>query len=140
MIVVMAEYFILVILVCIFYLCYTAFEAKKNQSLYNENKPNSIVSKNNFSTETTENKFKELYLAAKQENQEVIGWLSIDNTDISYPLLQTMDNSYYLTHNHKNENCGNGDYAVGFARPRRRIRRKRVCRLRKTCHGKHSRG
>lgn len=103
MIVVMAEYFILVILVCIFYLCYTAFEAKKNQSLYNENKPNSIVSKNNFSTETTENKFKELYLAAKQENQEVIGWLSIDNTDISYPLLQTMDNSYYLTHNYKNE-------------------------------------
>lgn len=107
MLVVMAEYFIFVIIVCVLYLCYTAYESRRNQSLYNDNKT-SIVSKKNFSTEPTENKFKDLFLSAKQENSEVIGWISVDNTDISYPLLQTMDNSYYLTHNYKNENSTYG--------------------------------
>lgn len=107
MIVVMAEYFILVIIVCVFYLCYTAYESKKNESLYNDNK-HSIISKKNFSTDPTENKFRDSFLAAKQENQEVIGWISIDDTEISYPLLQTMDNNYYLTHNYKNESSNYG--------------------------------
>lgn len=39
----------------------------------------------------------------KQENQDVIGWIQIDNTIIDYPLLQTTDNDYYLNHNYKKE-------------------------------------
>lgn len=105
--VVLAEYFIFVIIICIIYLCYTAIEAKKNQNLYaiSDNNINNIVNKNNFSTDTENlnNEQQKLYLSAKQENQEVIGWISIEGTDISYPLLQTIDNSYYLTHNYKNE-------------------------------------
>lgn len=109
MVVVMAEYFIFVIIVCILYLCYTAFQAKKNQNLYatNDDISNSIVTQNNFSTtpdaENVQNEQQKLYLSAKQENKEVIGWLSIDGTDISYPLLQTIDNTFYLTHNYKKE-------------------------------------
>ena len=106
MLVVMAEYFIFVILVCIFYLCYTTFESNKNQSLYNNS--NTIVSKKNFSDEPISNEFREKFLAAKQENDEVIAWISVDNTDISYPLLQTIDNTYYLTHNYKKENSSYG--------------------------------
>lgn len=103
MIVVMAEYFIFVIIVCILYLCYNAYETKRNDSLYNNGEKKSIISKNNFSTNTDENKFRESFLSANRENSEVIGWISIDDTKISYPLLQTIDNSYYLTHNYKNE-------------------------------------
>ena len=103
MLVVMSEYFILVILVCIFYLCYTAYESKKNESLYGDNQTSTIVSKKNFSDAPTENKFQNLFIEAKKVNQDVIGWISIDDTDISYPLLQTMDNDYYLTRNYKNE-------------------------------------
>lgn len=109
MLVVMCEYFILVIIVCVFYLIYTAYEAKRNESLYSNNNSNKeIVSKNNFSTDKETNEFKEQFLNVKDLNQDIIGWISIDDTDISYPLLQTVDNSYYLTHNYKNETSNYG--------------------------------
>ena len=107
MLFVMCEYFILVIIVCILYLAYTAFEAKKNESLYNNNNTE-IISKNNFSTDTEINEFKQQLLNLKDVNKDIIGWISIDNTNISYPLLQTVDNSYYLTHNYKNETSNYG--------------------------------
>lgn len=31
-------------------------------------------------------------------NSDVLGWIEIPNSSISYPLVQTSDNSYYLTH------------------------------------------
>lgn len=103
MIVVMAEYFIFVIIVCIFYLCYTAYEANKNNSLYDNGSNKSITSKYNFSTDSEKNQFRDSFLAAKQKNSEVIGWINVDDTDISYPLLQTNDNNYYTSHNYKKE-------------------------------------
>lgn len=36
-------------------------------------------------------------------NPEVIGWILIGGTEISYPLLQHEDNSYYLTHSWDNQ-------------------------------------
>ena len=33
-----------------------------------------------------------------KRNQEVIGWLKVPNTNIDYPVLQTTNNDYYLTH------------------------------------------
>lgn len=31
-------------------------------------------------------------------NPEVIGWICVPNTEINYPVVQTTDNSYYLSH------------------------------------------
>lgn len=39
----------------------------------------------------------------KEQNSEVVGWIQIDNTNINYPLLQSNNNDYYLTHNYKKE-------------------------------------
>lgn len=36
--------------------------------------------------------------ALRQENEDVIGWICIPDTNISYPLLQWTDNEFYLTH------------------------------------------
>jgi sortase B len=100
MITVMAEYFILVIIACVIYLCYTAYESNQNNSLYNDK---TIISKKNFPTDSNENAFRDKFVASNERNPEVIGWISVDDTDISYPLLQTTDNNYYLTHNYKKE-------------------------------------
>jgi sortase B len=51
-------------------------------------------------------------------NKDTIGWLSITNTNISYPVVQSKDNDYYLTHNFYNENSDSGwlfaDYRNSF--------------------------
>ncbi len=39
----------------------------------------------------------------QKENNEIVGWLEIKDTNINYPVLQSTDNDYYLTHNYKKE-------------------------------------
>lgn len=36
--------------------------------------------------------------ALREENEDVIGWICIPDTNISYPLLQWTDNDFYLSH------------------------------------------
>ena len=45
----------------------------------------------------------------KSINNEVIGWIKIENTNINYPITQADDNEYYLKHdiNKKYSVCGN---------------------------------
>ncbi len=35
---------------------------------------------------------------AKQKNSDVVGWLSLGGTDIDLPVVQTTDNTYYMSH------------------------------------------
>ena len=44
----------------------------------------------------------------QQENSDVVGFLEIENTNISYPVVQGNDNKYYMTHNYKKEKSKNG--------------------------------
>ncbi len=41
-------------------------------------------------------------------NQDVVGWLKVNNTNVDYPVVQGEDNDYYLKHNLYNENDKNG--------------------------------
>ena len=44
----------------------------------------------------------------QQENSDVVGFIEIENTNISYPVVQGKDNEYYMTHNYKREKSKNG--------------------------------
>ena len=45
----------------------------------------------------------------QNENQDVKGWIQINDTKINYPLLQASeDNEYYLKRNYKKENSSHG--------------------------------
>ena len=39
----------------------------------------------------------------KKQNEDIVGWIEIKGTDINYPVLQTTDNEFYMTHNYKKE-------------------------------------
>lgn len=48
----------------------------------------------------------------QQENTDVKGWIRIEGTNINYPLLQTTDNEFYLTHNYKKEKSKYGSIYI----------------------------
>lgn len=49
-------------------------------------------------------KYETLY----QKNRKLVGWLKIEGTNIDYPVMQTVNNEYYLEHNYNQEYDKNG--------------------------------
>ena len=48
------------------------------------------------------------YKTIYNKNQKLIGWIKIDDTIIDYPVMQTVNNEYYLDHNFNQEKDNNG--------------------------------
>lgn len=61
-------------------------------------------------TEVTETKTERMLQVKElqKENEEIIGWLEIEGTNINYPVCQAKDNDYYLTRNYKKEKASIG--------------------------------
>ncbi len=48
------------------------------------------------------------YITLYNSNQNLIGWLSIDDTNIDYPVMQCGDNEFYLNHNFDSDEDSSG--------------------------------
>ncbi len=62
-------------------------------------------------TEKTEKDTPEIlseYKTLHSKNKKLIGWIKIDDTIIDYPVMQTVNNEYYLNHNFDQEEDRNG--------------------------------
>jgi len=46
--------------------------------------------------------------ALREINPELVGWIEIPDSDISYPVVHTTDNSYYLTHTFRGKENNSG--------------------------------
>lgn len=44
----------------------------------------------------------------QEQNSDIVGWIEIEGTNISYPVLQGDDDVFYLTHNYKMEQTEKG--------------------------------
>lgn len=55
------------------------------------------------------------YETLYQKNKKLIGWLQIDDTNIDYPVMQTVNNEYYLDHNFNQEYDKNGSLFLDAA-------------------------
>ena len=54
--------------------------------------------------------YKQMY----EDNSEFAGWIEIPGTDIYYPVMQTIDNDYYLTHDYYKSYDVNGSIFVDY--------------------------
>lgn len=50
----------------------------------------------------------EQYKTLYNKNKSLIGWIKIADTNIDYPVMQTSNNEYYLTHNYEQKEERNG--------------------------------
>ena len=45
-------------------------------------------------------------------NPEIVGWITMDDTQINYPIVQAKDNDYYLFRNYKGEDMRAGSIFI----------------------------
>ena len=100
---------IILIIIIIFSISYMVFFLYNNY----KNKIDNTDILNNIeidNTQITEQKTERMLQIEElqKKNQEIMGWLEIEGTNINYPVLQTNDNDFYLTHNYKKENASTG--------------------------------
>lgn len=99
--------FFIIIFICgICYLTYYLYDKNKNNEDNKEILNNIEIDKSKITEDRTERMLQLEEL--QKENEEIIGWLEIEGTNINYPVLQASDNDYYLTHNYKKEKASTG--------------------------------
>lgn len=94
--------FFIIFIICIAYLIYNNYSKNKAKQVIEEvQEYEPIVPAEEKPTKTdTMLKVEEL----QTSNQDIKGWIKIDNTIIDYPIAQCDNDDYYLKHNYKKEN------------------------------------
>ena len=102
----------LIIIVSIGMICknlYYQKSIKNDEILQNIFNDNSKVQKTEISQEiNTKTERMVLLEELQKQNSDIIGWLEISNSNISYPVLHGQDNDFYVDHNYKKEYSKNG--------------------------------
>lgn len=97
---------IIVFIISITVIIYSVITLNNEKQEYNEVLDNVEIDKSQITEEKTERMLQ--VEALKAENNEIIGWIEIEGTNINYPVLQGKDNEYYMTHTYQKEYSKNG--------------------------------
>ncbi len=86
---------IIIIIISLYYIYLWYIDNKKTENILNEIYENANVSVDNDLKIEVENiDFNKLI----NKNPDTIGWIKVLGTDINYPVVQTNNNDFYLTH------------------------------------------
>ncbi len=104
---------LIILLICLGYNIYINNRDKNNmkelqKEIETQEKENTINIVEEEKNQEIIKKVSELQL----ENDDIKGWIKIDDTKINYPLLQGDDNEYYLKRNYKKENSNYGSIFI----------------------------
>ena len=94
--------FVIIIISIIAFIYYKCYTSKQNNDVLDNIKIDETQI-----TDTVTKKMLQLQ-ELKKENNDIVAWLEIPNTKINYPVLQTTDNEYYMTHTYKKEYSKDG--------------------------------
>lgn len=106
----------------IIYTKYKAYEEEKIIEQIQQEKDSNSISEEDKQEKEGENKSEDLkeennilpkYQELYKENQDLIGWISIEGTEINYPVMFTpQDPNYYLYKNWKKEDSNSGSIFI----------------------------
>lgn len=103
----MISILVIIFLVCLSYLVMHSYFSKQEQRV-NEDIQKEMDSIPMGELSSKYQKIQEL----QKQNTDIKGWIKIEDTHINYPLLQTDNNDFYLTHNYKKENSVSGSIFI----------------------------
>lgn len=109
---ILALFFSICLISAIAYFVIYFINSNKNRGLYDDLQQQITEDKTTDEITQVNNGFVEKVKELQQENADVKGWVQIENTNINYPLLQTDNNDYYLTHNYKKEYSSYGSIFI----------------------------
>lgn len=100
---------IIILIISLLYIAYWIYsdykDLKTNKNL--QDSISKIEEQNNVDISPKAQEIIQLEEFNKQ-NSDIIGWLKIEDTNIDYPVLQTDNNDFYLTHNYLKEYSKSG--------------------------------
>lgn len=85
--------FFIVLVISITYIVKWYIDGRQNKILEDK------VSESIIIENSTENEYKIDFGKLKEINEQVIGWLKVNNTQVEYPVVQAENNNYYLKRN-----------------------------------------
>lgn len=88
-------------------LSYIGYYIYNNFKSKNDNVLNAIEVNDKQITETKTERILQLE-ELKKQNNDIIGWLEIENTPINFPVMQGTDNEYYMKHTYNKEYSNDG--------------------------------
>lgn len=88
----------IIIIVCVINIIKWLLENKKNKDLLND-MTTLVKVANTINIEETEvEQYTVEFEKLKDKNPDIFAWIKVKGTSIEYPIVQTKDNLYYLTH------------------------------------------
>lgn len=98
--------FVVIFIISICTIIYYFYNANKEKQEYKEVLNNIEIEKEQVTEQRTERMLQVEEL--KKKNQDIVGWIEIEGTNINYPVLQGTDNQYYMKHTYKKEDSKDG--------------------------------